>query len=71
MACTLQVVWDEQPAACNFGARHPMTPVRAGLTIKLARAFHLFTEPEGPVERPAPATDGQLESGHHHRAHPA
>jgi acetoin utilization protein AcuC len=71
MACTLQVVWDEQPAAYNFGARHPMTPVRAGLTIKLARAFHLFTEPEGPVGRPAPATDGQLESGHHHRAHPA
>ena len=71
MACTLQVVWDEQLAAYNFGARYPMTPVRAGLTMELARAFDLFAEPEGPVERPAPATDGQLESGHYHRARPA
>ena len=29
MACTLQVVWDEQLAAYNFGARHPMTPALA------------------------------------------
>lgn len=71
MACTLQVVWDEQLAAYNFGARHPMTAVRVELTIELARAFDLFAEPEVSVERPAPATDGQLESGHHHRAHPA
>jgi acetoin utilization protein AcuC len=64
MACTLQVVWDEQLAAYNFGAPHPMTPVRVELTIELAPAFGLFAEVEVSVERPAPATDVQLEMVH-------
>ena len=64
MACTLQVAWDDQLTAYDFGARHPMTPVRVELTIELARAFGLFAQPEVSVERPAPATDVQLEMVH-------
>ncbi len=64
MGCTLQVVWDEQLAAYNFGAPHPMTPVRVELTIELARAFGLFARPKVSVERPAPATDVQIEMVH-------
>ena len=64
MACTLQVARDDQLTAYNFGARHPMTPVRVELTIELARAYGLFAQPEVSVERPAPATDIQLETVH-------
>ena len=64
MACTLQVAWDDQLTAYNFGARHPMTAVRVELTIELARAFGLFARPEVSVERPAPATEMQLETVH-------
>jgi len=53
VACTLQVAWDDQLTAYDFGARHPMTPVRVELTIELARAFDLFAQPEVSVERPA------------------
>jgi acetoin utilization protein AcuC len=62
--CTLHVAWDERLAGYAFGPGHPMAPVRVELTIELARAFGLFAEAGVSVERPAPATDLQLEMVH-------
>jgi acetoin utilization protein AcuC len=64
MACTLHVAWDDQLAGYDFGAGHPMAPVRVELTIELARAFGLFAAAGVSVERPESATDGQLETVH-------
>ena len=64
MACTLHVAWDERLTAYDFGPGHPLAPVRVELTIELARAFGVFAGPEVAVERPAPATDAQLELVH-------
>ena len=55
MACTLHVAWDETLITYDFGAGHPLAPVRVELTIELARAFGLLEEPGVAVERPAPA----------------
>ena len=60
MACTLHVAWDEALIAYDFGAGHPLAPVRVELTIELARAFGLFDEPGVMARRPAPATDAEL-----------
>jgi acetoin utilization deacetylase AcuC-like enzyme len=65
MGCTLHVAWDDRLAGYDFGAGHPMAPVRVELTIELARAFGLFSEPGVSVEPPAPATDEDLETVHH------
>ena len=67
MPCTLHVAWDERLAAYDFGAGHPMAPVRMELTIELARAFGLFGRAGVSVERPAPATDVQLQMVHSRR----
>ena len=64
MACTLHVAWDDQLAGYDFGSGHPLAPVRVELTIELARAFGVFAAAGVSVERPAPATDGQLETVH-------
>jgi acetoin utilization protein AcuC len=60
MGCTLHLAWDDRLAGYDFGAGHPMAPVRVELTIELARAFGLFLEPGVSVEPPAPATDEDL-----------
>ena len=64
MTCTLYVAWDERLAAYDFGAGHPMAPVRVELAIELARAFGLFAQVGVSVERPVPATDAELELVH-------
>jgi acetoin utilization protein AcuC len=64
MSCTLHVAWDERLASYDFGAGHPMAPVRVELTIELARAFGVFARAGVTVERPAPATDVQLQMVH-------
>ena len=64
MACTLHVAWDAQLAGYDFGAGHPMAPVRVELTIELARAFGLFSAAGVSVERPTAATDVELETVH-------
>jgi len=64
MACTLHVALDDQLAGYDFGSGHPLAPVRVELTIELARSFGLFAAAGVSVERPAPATDGQLETVH-------
>ena len=64
MTCALYVAWDEKLAAYDFGAGHPMAPVRVELAIELARAFGLFTQAGVSVVGPAPATDAELELVH-------
>jgi acetoin utilization protein AcuC len=64
MGCTLHVAWDDGLAGYDFGAGHPMAPVRVELTIELARAFGLLAAPGVAVHRPVPATDVELELVH-------
>ena len=64
MACTLYVAWGEQLTGYDFGAGHPMAPVRVELTIELAQAFGLFAEAGVSVNSPVPATDAELELVH-------
>jgi len=64
MACTLHLAWDDRLTGYDFGPGHPLAPVRVELTIELARAFGLLGEPGVAVERPAPATDAELELVH-------
>jgi acetoin utilization protein AcuC len=57
---TLAVPWDEGLVGYDFGASHPLNPVRVELTIALARELGVLGLPTvevGPVE---PATDAEL-----------
>jgi acetoin utilization protein AcuC len=65
MGCTLHVAWDDRLAGYDFGAGHPLAPVRVEPTIELARAFGLFAAAGVSLEPPAPATDEDLETVHH------
>jgi acetoin utilization protein AcuC len=64
MACTLHMAWDERLTGYDFGPGHPLAPVRVELTVELARAFGLLDQDGVTVERPAPATDAELELVH-------
>ena len=64
MACTLHMAWDERLTGYDFGPGHPLAPVRVELTVELARAFGLLDHDGVTVERPAPATDAELELVH-------
>jgi acetoin utilization protein AcuC len=64
MSCTLCVAWDDRLAGYDFGAGHPMAPARVELTIQLARALGVLSAPGVSVERPAPATQVDLETAH-------
>ncbi|MFD1213245.1 acetoin utilization protein AcuC [Arthrobacter sp. GCM10027362] len=58
------VVWDESMLAYNFGANHPMNPVRLDLTARLADGFGLFARENVTVEPSKVATDRELETVH-------
>ena len=60
MACTLHVAWDERLTRYDFGPGHPLAPIRIELTIELARALGVLSQPGVSVERPEPATDAEL-----------
>jgi acetoin utilization protein AcuC len=64
MACTLHVAWDETLTAYDFGAGHPLAPVRVELTMALARALGVLSADGVTVAAPAPATDAELELVH-------
>ncbi|HEX5291398.1 MAG TPA: acetoin utilization protein AcuC [Streptosporangiaceae bacterium] len=64
MTCTVHVAWDEELASYDFGRGHPLTPVRVELTIELARALGVLSEPGVSVQRPQLATDAELELVH-------
>ncbi|MGI8576804.1 MAG: acetoin utilization protein AcuC [Nocardioidaceae bacterium] len=64
MSGKASVVFDEELTRYDFGAGHPMSPVRVDLTIRLARAMGVFDLPDVSLV-PAPvATDSQLELVH-------
>jgi acetoin utilization protein AcuC len=64
MACTLHMAWDQRLTGYDFGPGHPLAPVRVELTVELARAFGLLDHDGVTVERPAPASDAELELVH-------
>jgi len=64
MACTLHVAWDERLTAYDFGPGHPLAPVRVELTVALAEAFGVLTEPGVTVVAPAAASTSELELVH-------
>lgn len=61
-ATTAAIVWDEALTAYDFGASHPMHPIRLELTALLADSFRLF---DGALILDAPiAPRGELERIH-------
>lgn len=60
----VRVIWDESFAAYDFGAGHPMAPVRLLLTSMLARELGLFDQPGVHVVGAEPASDEVLYSVH-------
>src|SRR3954452_22273602 len=56
--------WDERLVGYDFGASHPLNPVRVELTIALARALGVLDLPTVTVVPVEPATDGELELVH-------
>jgi acetoin utilization protein AcuC len=64
VACTLHVAWDERLTSYDFGPDHPLAPVRVELTVALADAFGVLSEPGVTVAAPVPATQAQLELVH-------
>jgi acetoin utilization protein AcuC len=60
----LRLVWDDAFAAYDFGAGHPMAPIRLELTARLVRDLGLLSEPGVRVVSAEPASDGVLETVH-------
>lgn len=56
----LSLAWDRSYLAYDFGAGHPMSPVRLDLTARLLDAFGLLTNPSVRVHVPVPAPDEDL-----------
>jgi acetoin utilization protein AcuC len=64
VACTLHVAWDERLTSYDFGPDHPLAPVRVELTVALADAFGVLSEPGVTVTAPVPASQAELELVH-------
>lgn len=58
------VAWDPSLTAYNFGASHPMSPVRLDLTARLAQSLGLLELEHVRVQAPAVATDVELATVH-------
>jgi acetoin utilization protein AcuC len=64
VTCTLHVAWDDRLIGYDFGAGHPLAPIRVELTVELARAFGVLDGAGVSVAVPASATEGELELVH-------
>ncbi|HST84590.1 MAG TPA: acetoin utilization protein AcuC [Kineosporiaceae bacterium] len=60
----LRLVWDEAFGAYDFGAGHPMAPIRLELTARLIRDLGLLSAPGVRVVSAEPASDEVLETVH-------
>jgi acetoin utilization protein AcuC len=60
----LRLVWDDAFSAYDFGAGHPMAPIRLELTARLVRDLGLLSEPGVRVVTAEPAPDELLETVH-------
>jgi acetoin utilization protein AcuC len=61
---TSWVTWDERYTAYDFGAGHPMHPLRLALTHRLADGLGLLHHPDVGIHRVRPATDDELLTVH-------
>ncbi|HET7658782.1 MAG TPA: acetoin utilization protein AcuC [Oryzihumus sp.] len=59
MPTQARVIWDQSFTAYDFGASHPMNPLRLDLTARLCDAFGLFSRPDVEVVNP-PVPDDDL-----------
>ena len=64
MSASVRVPWDEALIGYDFGAGHPLNPLRVDLTMRLAREFGVLDLPHVRCVRPQPATDQQLQLVH-------
>jgi acetoin utilization protein AcuC len=65
MATQLRVIWDDQFTGYDFGAAHPMDPLRLDLTARLCRELGLFDDPTRvQVVGAEPADDALLATVH-------
>ncbi|MEV4174555.1 acetoin utilization protein AcuC [Nonomuraea sp. NPDC049709] len=62
MSRSARVIWDDALTSYNFGASHPLHPVRVELTMALARELGVLDKVE--VAGCAPATDDELSLVH-------
>jgi acetoin utilization protein AcuC len=61
---SLRVFWDERLTSYDFGAEHPMNPIRVELTMALARDLGVLDAPGVTVEGSEPAGDDLLRLVH-------
>lgn len=64
MATQAQVIWDNGFTGYNFGASHPMSPIRLDLTARMCQEFGLFEGPQVEVLVPDEASDEALARVH-------
>lgn len=64
MTGAVRVVWAPELLEYDFGAGHPMAPLRLDLTMRLARSLGLLDLPGVEVVGADPATDDQLGTAH-------
>jgi acetoin utilization protein AcuC len=55
MSRSVRYAWDEALRGYDFGAHHPMAPIRVELTVLLSQLFGLFDLPSVQVASPPPA----------------
>src|SRR4051812_27165575 len=60
MSESVVVVWDDVFTGYDFGAEHPLRPVRLELTMALARSVGVLDRPNVRVAAPVAATDDLL-----------
>jgi acetoin utilization protein AcuC len=60
MSDTVQIVWQDDLAAYDFGPSHPLAPIRVVLTMELARSFGVLAAPNVSTTGTAPASDDAL-----------
>jgi acetoin utilization protein AcuC len=61
---SLRIFWDDQLTSYDFGAQHPLNPVRIELTMALARDLGVLDAPSVSVEAFEPADDALLRLVH-------
>lgn len=64
MSRATAVVWDDRFVSYNFGAEHPINPLRLDLTMRLVREFGLLDRDTVALVPPAPADDRVLQLIH-------
>jgi acetoin utilization protein AcuC len=60
VSTSFRVFWDDRLVSYDFGAEHPLNPVRVELTMALARDLGVFDAPGVSVEGFEPADDALL-----------